>query len=405
MISLRKRGKKFYADLNCDRTRIRGPLKTRSSDVARRLVHRLELAIAEGQDSPHWAELEALLPCSTYKAFTEYAGVKPPQLPTWEDLKAGFNVFTEQRIKLGKFAASTSARYEVTIGQFGQFLTEEKITLLQDISKAVVERFKVWRVASITKKKFSRGATGLLLDVAILHRVFWYAVENEMIVKNPVRMEGRPGAPSGDRGAQPFDSAELLKLREHAGTDLLAVLLLRWTGLRGGDAVGLTWQEVKFDRKEIERVTQKRRKKIILPLNVELLFALEAEHERIKPHPTDRVLLNPTTSEPMTRPRLYERMLALGTRAGIAKAHPHRFRDTLAVDMLSRGASPYDVAKILGDTIDTVEGHYTPFVKELRERVRTLLNSDAGLEKSVQNSDEISETSVTISSQFPSSIN
>ncbi len=285
--------------------------------------------------------------------------------------------------------------------EFDVFLKEENITLLQDISKTVVERFKVWRVAIINKKKFSRGATGLSLDVAILHRCFWFAVENEMMVKNPVRMEGRPGACFGDRGAQPFDSAELLKLREHAGSDLLIFLLLRWTGLRGGDAVALTWQEVRFDRKEIERVTQKRRKKVILPLNVELLFALEAEYQRLKPDPTDRILLNPNTNTPMTRPRIYERMLALGTRAGVAKANPHRFRDTLAVDMLSRGASPYDVAKVLGDTIDTVERHYTPFVKELRERVRMLLNSDAGLEKSVQNSDEISEKSVTISSQFP----
>src|SRR5260370_38491025 len=141
MISLRKRGKKFYADLNCDRRRIRGPLNTRSSDVARRLAHRLELAIAEGQDSPLWTELQMLLPCSNYKAFTEYAGVKPPQLPTWEDLKAGFKVFREQRINLGKFAASTSVRYEVTIEQFGVFLKEENISLLQDINKALVERF------------------------------------------------------------------------------------------------------------------------------------------------------------------------------------------------------------------------------------------------------------------------
>jgi integrase len=195
-----------------------------------------------------------------------------------------------------------------------------------------------------------------------------------------------------------------MRIREYADGDLLAFLLLRCTGLRGGDAVALTWQEVRFDRREIERVTQKRKKKVILPLSVEFLFALEAEHERVKPQPTDRVLLNPSTNRPMTRPRLYERMLALGTRAGVAKAHPHRFRDTLAVDMLSRGASPYDFAKILGDTIDTVERHYTPFVKELRERVRTLLNSDAGLEKSVPNSEEISEKSVTISSQFTTRI-
>jgi len=83
----------------------------------------------------------------------------------------------------------------------------------------------------------------------------------------------------------------------------------------------------------------------------------------------------------MTRPRLYERMQALGRRAGIADAHPHRFRDTLAVDMLSRGASPYDVAKALGDTIETIEKHYTPFVRELRERVRAILESDGGLEE------------------------
>jgi hypothetical protein len=48
--------------------------------------------------------------------------------------------------------------------------------------------------------------------------------------------------------------------------------------------------------------------------------------------------------------------------------------------MLTRGASPYDVAKMLGDTIETVEKHYTPFVRELRERVRMILETGAGLE-------------------------
>jgi integrase len=127
-------------------------------------------------------------------------------------------------------------------------------------------------------------------------------------------------------------------------------------------------------------VTLKRRKKVILPLRDELVFALEAEQARRNPQPTDHVLLNPFTGTPLTRPRLYERMLALGKRADVPNAHPHRFRDTLAVDMLARGASPYDVAKMLGDTIETIERHYTPFVRELRERVRHILDSNAGLE-------------------------
>jgi integrase len=174
-------------------------------------------------------------------------------------------------------------------------------------------------------------------------------------------------------------------MREQAGPDLLMFLLLRWTGLRGVDAVKLTWAEVHLDQKEIERVTQKRKKCVILPMHAELLFALEAEHERVKPEPSSaQVLLNPGTGTAMTRPRLYTRMLALGKRAGVAGVHPHRYSDTLAVDMLSRGASPYDVAKMLGDTIDTVEKHYTPFVKQLRDRVRHILETGPGIEETAE---------------------
>jgi integrase len=378
-----KRGRKYYAYLYDKGSRLRGSLGTRSRDVALRLIHKLETAIAEGQDSALWHELQSLLPFRTYKSFSDYAGVKPKQLPTWEDLAVGFSVFREQRVKLGKLAQSTSDRYEVTIREFGEFLAAEKTTLLQDINKPLVERFKVWRVDRINKKKHSRGATGLVLDAAILHCVFSFAVENEMVMKNPVRMEGRPGE-NPQNGAEPFTAGELSKLREKAGLDLLAFLLLRWTGLRGVDAVKLTWSEVHLDRKEIERVTQKRKKRVILPIHTELLFALETEHEKVKPEPSAHVLLNPATGTQMTRPRLYQRMLALGKRAGVNGAHPHRFRDTLAVDMLSRGASPYDVAKMLADTIDTVERHYTPFVKELRDRVRNILETGTGIEEAAK---------------------
>ena len=50
------------------------------------------------------------------------------------------------------------------------------------------------------------------------------------------------------------------------------------------------------------------------------------------------------------------------------------------MDLLARGASPYDVAKFLGDTVETVEKHYAPFVRELRERARRIMESGEGLE-------------------------
>jgi integrase len=64
-----------------------------------------------------------------------------------------------------------------------------------------------------------------------------------------------------------------------------------------------------------------------------------------------------------------------------ARRAPHRFRDTFAVDLLARGPSPYDVAKLLGDTVETIEKHYAPFVRELRERARRIMETGEGLEQ------------------------
>jgi hypothetical protein len=108
------------------------------------------------------------------------------------------------------------------------------------------------------------------------------AFECEMSSKNPVRLEGRPGD-QPERGAQPFNAAQLTKLRQAAGANLLAFLLLRWTGFRGSDAVGLLWGEIDWDTHEIDRLTMKRRKRVILPIHQELFFALEIERDRRNP--------------------------------------------------------------------------------------------------------------------------
>ncbi len=66
--------------------------------------------------------------------------------------------------------------------------------------------------------------------------------------------------------------------------------------------------------------------------------------------------------------------------------------------MLLRGATTYDVAKTLGDTIETVEKHYAPFVKPVRDRVLGILEAESGLEQAK------SECRVTPASQSPEQI-
>lgn len=373
---------------------MRKPLGTRNHDAALRVVAKAERALAEGVDSGLWLDLKQFLPDATFRAFADAVGYKEPVLkpePTWADLSATFENELHRRIALDKLAESTAQRYRHTLREFKMFLEERKVAFLRDITKPLVESFKVWRAGRIKSRNFSRGGTSLALDAAILHRVFAIGVEYEIIEKNPVRMEGRPGDVP-ERGAQPFSAGQLQKLKEATDSDLFIFLLLRWTGMRGSDIVGLTWADIHFDRREIERVTQKRRKPVIIPIHSELLFALEAEFDRRSPELNAQVLPPTRERRRMTRPRLYQRCKAMGRRAGIEDAHPHRFRDTFAVDMLARGATPYDVAKLLGDEIATVEKHYAPFVRELRERVRGLLEGPGGISQYAEHTRQTGNT-------------
>jgi len=383
ILEIKKRDRKYRVDGYFQGRRIRASLGTANAGNADAWKEKIKRALESGADCPLWPELQRLLPPQTFRALSQAVGYEEKKAATvhhWKDLVGAVKARDQQRIQLGKLAASTKIRYDQTLASFTTFLGEANLIELRQITRPVVENYKVWRLAKIREKKFSRGGTGVSLDAAILHRTFQFAVEIEMVEKNPVRLEGRPGD-SPDRGAQPFNGEHLGKMRQNAGADLLSFLLLRWTGLRGSDAVSLTWAEIDWDGREINRLTVKRKKRVILPIPQELYFALETERDRRRPKEQEHVLVNPTSGRPMTRPRLYQRMLALGKRAGVADSHPHRFRDTLAVDMLARGASPYDVAKLLGDTVATVEKHYAPFVKELRERARRLMENGEGLEK------------------------
>jgi len=385
-----------------ERERFRLSLGTESGAAAQTLLNKIECALTAGPGSPLWSELRGVLPLETFEKLAAIVGLDagpnaPPARPTWAELAERFTAWTAQRVALDKLRASTRTRYLQTVAVFGQFLKERGIVELEQIRRDVVDDFKAWRLARVLAKNAAPetpeqpdakprpertlfSGRSVVLDTAILHRVFVCAVNFEVVTRNPVQLDGRPGD-NAERGTLPFKGADLDKLRSAAGEDLLTFLLLRWTGLRGSDAVGLRWEEIDWDALEINRLTVKRRRRVVLPIPQELLAVLEMERDSRQPAPEDRVLLNPATGKPLTRPRLYRRIQMLGRRAGVPHAHPHRFRDTFAVDFLARGGSPYDVAKLLGDTVDTIEKHYAPFVRELRERARRIMEAPGGLEK------------------------
>jgi integrase len=388
-----------------DRAEVRHSLGTDEKGVAIRRVSKLERALAEGPDSLLWSELADSLPPRTYSFFAGKAGLgtrNPTLRATLQDLTNAYDIEMQRKVdnKLrgvsaeeGTLSESSRTRYRQSINHFVEFVGKE--TPLVSLDNSTITKFKLARYKAITQLKQARGGSSVALDIAILHGMFRFGISQGVLKKNLIDLskESKPGK-NPKNGARPFTAEELSKLRngtiwKHKGqapiNDEFMFLLFRWTGLRRSDTIRLCWKHIQFDRGvngEIEIVTQKRGKLAVIPLSTELRIALEHERTNRKPNPEDHVLVNPATGDPFSSAtRLTNRCKALGDRAGVRRCTPHCFRDTFACDMLAKGAGIHDVAKMLADTVETVEEHYAQFIPASRDNIQAKMDSGVGIEE------------------------
>jgi integrase len=187
-----------------------------------------------------------------------YAAKTAASASTWSHLAELFEAEMERVVankdrnaqrEEGTMAESTRNRYRLTLKAFSAFLAERRIQNLDQITKFIIASYKEHRLKQILALKQSRGGGSVALEVAILHRILAFAIESGLLAVNPITLkhEAKPGKKPVN-GARSFTATELAALREHAGQDLFTLLLLRWTGLRGSDAVNLRWRDVHFDR-------------------------------------------------------------------------------------------------------------------------------------------------------------
>jgi hypothetical protein len=72
-------------------------------------------------------------------------------------MRTCFEAYMRKRIALKKLRESTRERYLQTLKQFEAYLSEENVTLVEDMTKSFIESFKVWRLNQIQKRKEARG--------------------------------------------------------------------------------------------------------------------------------------------------------------------------------------------------------------------------------------------------------
>lgn len=235
-----------------------------------------------------------------------------------------------------------------------------------DIEAQTLVSFRAeWKDAPITQKK----------KLERLRSMFNWFHDHDIIAKNPAR--GLKCALEHDTAVEPFSPEEQEKITDaayrfagtkltskqaplHPNTGTFARFLLM-TGLRITDAAMLTKDRIRGG--SVFLYATKNKKPVMLPLPPDLaheLYAIPGHQLFRSPHGSTR---GETVSD-YWRDQLNKVFKHLDI-----QGHPHRFRHSLAVNMLNAGSSTEDVALVLGDSPMTVAKHYSAFVQARQERI------------------------------------
>ena len=165
----------------------------------------------------------------------------------------------------------------------------------------------------------------------------------------------------------PFSASELQRLLEASvtfrgnGTRLHAMIrLLRYSGLRIGDAVALTRDRVNDGSLFLYTA------KTGTPVRCPLPEAVVHELERL---PGEKFFWNGTGTLKTALEHWRRAFVSLAESANVQNAHFHRLRDTFAVSLLEKSVPIEQVAMLLGNTPAIVLKHYAPWVRERQQQL------------------------------------
>ncbi|MFZ0589602.1 MAG: phage integrase SAM-like domain-containing protein, partial [Bryobacteraceae bacterium] len=186
---------------------------------------------------------------------------KSPQLITIADAKARFLKDAESGRRLGE---STLKKYRLMLKHLEQFAAKKGFVYLKQFDSDALRDFRdTWQLGPRTAlKKLER-----------VKAFFRFAAENDWITLNPAKIVRGP-ANIRDTHKLPFEPAEMdrivrachdVRFQNFSNEEALAfVLLLRYSGLRIGDASMLTIDRFKED--DLYLYTQKSGTHVYVPL-------------------------------------------------------------------------------------------------------------------------------------------
>ena len=271
-------------------------------------------------------------------------------------------------IEARRLADSTIRKYKLLNRQMEEFAKGRGFRFLTEFDLPAVSQFRAgWKDGPRSSaKKLER-----------LRAFFRFAMKRKWVPDNPAADLNAPKVTLCP--TMPFTHPEMLRIlaaieqykdefpdrgAENARRIRALVLLLRYSGMRIGDAVSLSAERIEGNR--LFLYTQKTGVPVNTVLPEFVLKALDATPRVTDQHYFWDGGLKLETIVGSWRKRLV-RLFEL---AEVEKGHPHRFRDTFAVELLLTGVPIERVSVLLGhQSVRITERHYAPWVRSRQEQL------------------------------------
>lgn len=261
----------------------------------------------------------------------------------------------------------TIYKYRLLFRQLEKFAETKGIRYLKELDAPALRQFRAtWKDGNLAAlKKLER-----------MRAFFRFACGSKWITENPITELKNPKVSA--RPTMPFTHDEMVQIlracdeacessrltgKANARRLRALVLLLRYSGLRIGDAVSCTSE--RLNDHKLLLYTQKTGVPVYCPLPEFVVRALE----EIRPL-NGRYFFWTGASKLQTATGDWQAKLkSILEKAKISHGHAHRFRDTFAVELLLAGVPLERVSIFLGHTsIRITERHYAPWVRARQEQ-------------------------------------
>lgn len=146
---------------------------------------------------------------------------------------------------------------------------------------------------------------------------------------------------------KPFSMAELQKLRETSTTDrdLALVDFLYSTGCRISEVTSINLEDIDWHDMEIVVIGKGNKPRTVYFDDITAMHLKKYLNKRTDNSPA---LFQGKGTDRLSANAIRKILNNIGEKAGVTNVHPHRFRKTLATNLLSHGMSIDQVAQILG---------------------------------------------------------